>query len=66
MKKVETKLKPVIPSAAVAAAYRKKLVALVDAMARSVEYWIAAAYRANPPAALATDAWPEPMMAEQR
>lgn len=42
------------------AAYRKKLQALIDEMANSVEYWLKAAYRKAPPrmASLAQDASP--------
>lgn len=49
---------PVRPSAALAAAYRKRLTRLVDEMARSVAHWVAAAYRANEPELLAQDESP--------
>lgn len=50
-------LEPVRPSAAIEAAYRKKLVALVDEMHRSVDYWLRSAYRNNEPV-LAADERP--------
>lgn len=43
-------LRPVHPNAGIGAAYRKKLIALVDEMAISYAHWIRAAYRAHPPA----------------
>lgn len=46
-------LAPVRPSAAIEAAYRRRLDALLDEMHRSVLYWIRAAYRANEPHMLA-------------
>lgn len=42
-------LAPVRPSAALAAAYRKRLRALIDEMHRSIAYWLIAAYRRNEP-----------------
>lgn len=45
----EKVLAPVHANAGLEVAYRRKLTALIDEMARSVEYWIKAAYRANEP-----------------
>ncbi len=42
-------LNPVRPSAAIEAAYRKRLDALLDEMHRSLVYWLTAHYRANEP-----------------
>lgn len=50
-------LKAVPPNLGVEAKYRRQLDALVEAMNKSVLYWITAAYRANPPA-MAMDATP--------
>jgi uncharacterized protein with gpF-like domain len=50
-------LKPVHPNLGVEAAYRVQVESLVDAMNKSILYWITAAYRANPPA-MAQDATP--------
>lgn len=50
-------LKPVRANVGIEMAYRRRLDALVDAMNKSVLYWITAAYRANPPA-MAMDATP--------
>lgn len=50
-------LKPIFPNAGVEAAYAKRLVKLVDAMHKSVDYWVSANYRAES-ARLATDASP--------
>lgn len=47
--KSETALRPVHPNAGIAEAYRKKLDSLVEAMHRSVVYWLKASYRANEP-----------------
>lgn len=44
------------PNAGLSAKYEKSLDALVDAMSRSVEYWLRAAYNAKPPATMAQDA----------
>lgn len=41
---------PVRPNAGFAIAYRKKLYAMIDRMARSYMRWVMAAYRSNPPA----------------
>lgn len=43
-------LRAVRPNAGIAAAYAKRLETLVDDMHASVNYWIKAAYRKNPPA----------------
>lgn len=48
--KKSNQLKPVRPNLGVAAAYRRRLEALVDEMFDSSEYWIRAAFRKNPPA----------------
>ena len=50
-------LRPVHPNAGIEAEYRKKLLALVDEMARSFNYFVKAAYRKNEPA-IAQDATP--------
>lgn len=42
-------LKPVRPNVGIQAAYQRRLDRLVDAMHRSLIYWLAAAYRAKPP-----------------
>lgn len=49
-------LAPIRANAGVEAAYRKRLLALVDEMNASLLYWLRAAYRANKP--LAADALP--------
>lgn len=48
---------PVRPNAGIRAAYRQKLDALIDEMSASVEYWVKAGYRSNPPE-MAQDASP--------
>lgn len=50
-------LKPVRPNAGIAAEYRKRLLRLVDAMNKSVTYWLEAAYKKNEPV-IAQDALP--------
>src|SRR5690348_273260 len=40
---------PVRPSAAIEAAYRRRLDALLEEMQRSLVYWLTAHYRANQP-----------------
>lgn len=50
-------LRPIHPNAGIEAAYRKKLLALVDEMHRSFAYHLKAAYRKNEPA-MAMDATP--------
>jgi len=54
---VQKTLRPVHANAGVEVAYRKKLKGLIDTLSNSVEYWLKAAYRKNPPK-LATDASP--------
>jgi SPP1 gp7 family putative phage head morphogenesis protein len=54
-KKTDKVLRGVQPNAGIEAAYRDKLLALVDDMNKSVVYWLRAAYRAN-----------EPVMAQDR
>lgn len=53
-------LRALRPNAGFGALYRRRLTALVEEMARSVEYWLKAAYRKNEPAVatLAADAEP--------
>lgn len=48
-KRKRIELKPVRPSAALRSAYQAKLEAELDAMNRSLNYWVLAAYRASPP-----------------
>ena len=50
-------LRAVQSSAAVRAAYQRRLDAVIDEMHRSLVYWLKGAYRANPPA-IALDASP--------
>lgn len=47
-------LQPVRPNAGIEVAYRKRLWAEIDKMGASLDYWLTAAYRSNPPS-LATD-----------
>jgi SPP1 gp7 family putative phage head morphogenesis protein len=54
-KKTDKVLTAVRPNAGIEAAYRDKLLALVDDMNKSIAYWLRAAYRAN-----------EPVMAQDR
>jgi len=51
----EKLLRPVHPNAGIRAAYRKRLLALVDEMADSYRYWLEAAYKKQAPA-IAMDA----------
>lgn len=51
------RLKPTRPNIGNEVRYYRELAALIDAMSKSVEYWLAAEYRANPPA-MAMDATP--------
>lgn len=53
-------LRPVHPNAGITAAYRKRILRLIDEMARSYAYWLRCCYRQNEPrvAALAMDATP--------
>lgn len=48
--KAEKVLRPVHPNAGIEAVFRKKLLSLLDEMQRSIEYWISANYRKEPPA----------------
>jgi len=50
-------LAPVHPNAGLTVAYQKRIDALVDAMQKSLVYWLTAVYRANTPE-MATDASP--------
>src|SRR5258708_40132498 len=52
-------LRPVHANAGIRAAYRAKLCAIVDEMARSYGYWIKAGYRDNPPR-MSLDSRPAP------
>lgn len=45
----ERVLRAVRPNGGLEAEYRRRLVALIEALHKSAGYWIAAAYRANPP-----------------
>lgn len=53
-------LKPVFANRGVATAYKRSLLALIEEMGASVEYWLVAAYKKQPPAVagLAEDASP--------
>ena len=53
----EKLLRPVRPNVGIEVAYRRKLLALVDEMARSYAYWVKACYRRNEPV-MAQDATP--------
>jgi hypothetical protein len=55
LKSKPVELRPVRPNAGVEALYRKQLLKFVDAMHKSVLYWLKAQYRANAPA-IAMDA----------
>lgn len=50
--------RPVHPNAGIAAAYRKKLLGLIEDMNASVQYWLKAEYRGNRPAIAQDDALP--------
>jgi SPP1 gp7 family putative phage head morphogenesis protein len=52
------KLRPVHPNIGLSVAYRKKLDRLIKEMNASVDYWIKAAYRENPPAMAMDDILP--------
>lgn len=61
-------LRPIRPNAGVEAAYRRALDKMVLQMSRSFEYWIKAAYRANPPRLekeIAEDALPSEAIARR-
>ncbi|MFL9904264.1 phage head morphogenesis protein [Paraburkholderia fungorum] len=49
-------LRPVRANAGIEAAYKKQLDRWIDAMHKSLVWWISAQYRANPPPSLAQDA----------
>jgi len=51
-------LRPVRPNVGIQTDYQTRLDDLIDEMHRSVNYWIKAKYRANPPEAMAQDASP--------
>ena len=57
----EIVLKSVRPSAGIEAKYRKQMLRLIDAMQKSVEYWVRAAWRANEPR-MAQDATPAELL----
>lgn len=48
-RKNEKILRPVHPNVGIEVAYRRKLTALIDEMAKSVSYWLEAKYRQNEP-----------------
>lgn len=48
-KATETILRPIHPNAGIAAHYQRRLDALIQAMAKSVEFWLTATYRQNEP-----------------
>lgn len=50
-------LRPVHPNCGIERAYRRRILALVDHMGRSFDYWLKAAYRKDPPR-MAQDAVP--------
>lgn len=56
--------RPVHANAGVRARYQRDLDKLVDEMAHSIEYWIEAAYKANPPS-IAQDALPSKELAKR-
>lgn len=53
-------LRPILANRGVATSYKRQLLALIDEMRASVEYWVEAAYKKEPPATaeLAQDALP--------
>jgi SPP1 gp7 family putative phage head morphogenesis protein len=53
--RTEKTLRPVHPNAGIAAAYQRKLDALIDELHASIMWWLRAEYRANPPKTLAQD-----------
>lgn len=48
----ERALKPVLPNAGIEAAYQQRIDAMIAEMAASVQHWVLAAYKRNPPAAI--------------
>jgi len=66
MKKRTKYVRAIRPNAGVEVAYRRALDKLVEEMSRSVEYWIEAAYKANPPKMeVAMDALPSKELAKR-
>jgi SPP1 gp7 family putative phage head morphogenesis protein len=49
MKRKPKTLRAIQPNAGIRAAYRKRLLALINEMAKSYTHWLRAAYRAHPP-----------------
>lgn len=62
----EKLLRPIRANVGIEAAYRRKLVAVIDEMSDSVEVWLPAAMRRNPARAVAMAADESPMEALQR
>lgn len=56
-RKKQIALRPVHPNVGIRAAYRRKLECLVEEMSNSFEFWVRAAFRADPPI-MAQDATP--------
>ncbi|NTJ67537.1 phage head morphogenesis protein [Agrobacterium rhizogenes] len=48
-KTAETVLRPIHPNIGIELEYRRQLLKMIDAMAKSVEYWLTATYRQNEP-----------------
>lgn len=66
MKKRTKYVRAIRPNSGVEAAYRRALDKLVEEMSHSVEYWIEAAYKANPPKMeVAMDALPSKELAKR-
>jgi uncharacterized protein with gpF-like domain len=57
-------LAPIYPNAGLEAAYRKRLLKLVDEMSKSLLWWLRAAYREHEPTILAEDASPSHAMSK--
>jgi uncharacterized protein with gpF-like domain len=57
LRKTAKALRPVLPNVGIQAEYRRKIERLVQEMRDSVDYWLKAAYRADPPE-MAADATP--------
>ena len=55
MKNKKIILRPVHPNIGIEKAYAKRMEALVDAMHRSIMWWVVSAYKNNPPATMAMD-----------
>ena len=62
--KRERVLRPVHPNAGIQAAYRKRILRLIDEMNNSLQFWIKAAYRANEPLMAQDDALPATNLAD--